>query len=187
MGDYFISLTTDNASVNDVVIATIARCLLARYDIPYTPDRHIRCLAHVINLIVQSFLHEIDEADDPSENDYYELHKEAPIHYDVDNDKEQRAMEDEVTEAEKKAVKTVELDTTPVNDAAETAEETELAEDVQNQSAVRRVSPFSFDVDFSLLIVLFTLLLATLHYNQDCLIPTTPFALPENHPCQVWR
>jgi hypothetical protein len=92
---YFISLTTDNASVNDVVVSTAARCLLARYDIPFTPDMHIRCIAHVINLVVQAFLFGIDEGDDPELDDWYELNKDAPIHYDIDKDQEQRALDEE--------------------------------------------------------------------------------------------
>lgn len=92
---YFISLTTDNASVNDVIVETTARCLLARYSIPFTPDMHIRCIAHVINLIVQAFLAGMDEADDPDVLDYYTLHKDSPVHYDVDKDEDQRALEAE--------------------------------------------------------------------------------------------
>ena len=92
---YFISLTTDNASINDVLIRTAARCLLARYGIPWNPDMQIRCIAHIVNLIVQAILHGVDEADDPSLVDYFELHKDEPIHYDPAVSPEQKQMEEE--------------------------------------------------------------------------------------------
>jgi hypothetical protein len=54
---------------------------------------HIRCIAHVINLVVQAFLFGINEADDPDKEDWYELHKDAPIDYDVKQDKQQQALD----------------------------------------------------------------------------------------------
>ncbi|KAF4612503.1 hypothetical protein D9613_012755 [Agrocybe pediades] len=89
-------LTTDNASVNDVLVATTGRLLLARYGIPFTPDMHIRCIAHVINLVVQSFLHALDEAADPETEDWYDLNKSAPLHYDITKDPDQIALDTEV-------------------------------------------------------------------------------------------
>jgi hypothetical protein len=38
----------------------------------------------------------MDEADDPDTLDYFTLHKEAPIHYNIDEDKDQAALEAEV-------------------------------------------------------------------------------------------
>ncbi|KAJ3747488.1 hypothetical protein DFH05DRAFT_1393207, partial [Lentinula detonsa] len=90
-----ISLTTDNASVNDIVVATVARSILTRYGIEWNPDGHIRCIAHVINLAVQDALASMDEADWSDNFDYFALNKDAPIHYDVEADEEQIAMEAE--------------------------------------------------------------------------------------------
>lgn len=98
LGLYFISLTTDNASVNDVIMTTVTRCLLARYGIVYTPDMHIRCLAHIINLVVQAFLFGIEEGDDPDKEDWYELNKDTPIHFDIDKDDQQQALDNEELE-----------------------------------------------------------------------------------------
>jgi hypothetical protein len=56
---------------------------------------HIQCMAHVINLVVQAFLFAIDEGDDPDVEDWYELNKDAPIHYDISKDKEQEALDNE--------------------------------------------------------------------------------------------
>jgi hypothetical protein len=95
---HFISLMTDNASVNNVIVETTAQCLLQHYSIPFMPDTHIRCIAHVINLIMQAFLAGMDKADDPNILDYYTLHKDAPVHYDVDENKDQQALEAEEIE-----------------------------------------------------------------------------------------
>lgn len=92
---YFISLTTDNASVNDVLIEATARLLLERYGIPPSPNQQIRCIAHAINLIVQAMLFAMDEADDPDKIDNYLADKSAPVHYDVDNDQDQRELDEE--------------------------------------------------------------------------------------------
>ena len=37
------------------------RCILARYEVPFRPNMHIRCIAYVINLVVQALLIGIDE------------------------------------------------------------------------------------------------------------------------------
>ncbi|KAF5317764.1 hypothetical protein D9619_012500 [Psilocybe cf. subviscida] len=89
------SLTTDNASVNDVLVDTVAKRLLERYGVPYTPDCHIRCFAHITNLVVQSFLASMDEAPDPDDDDEYADITDYPLHYDVDADEEQIALESE--------------------------------------------------------------------------------------------
>jgi len=93
---YFISMTTDNASVNDVIVQTAARCLLERYDIPPTDDMHIRCIAHVINLVVQAFLAALDEAPDPDIHDLFDDAQDFPLHYDVGVDDAQIELEAEV-------------------------------------------------------------------------------------------
>ena len=45
-------------------------------------------MAHVVNLIVQAILAELNEADDPEQDDYYIPNKHIPFHYDPDDDKE---------------------------------------------------------------------------------------------------
>jgi hypothetical protein len=52
-------------------------------------------MAHVINLIVQAILAELNEADDPEQDDYYIPNKHIPFHYDPDDDEEVQQMEDE--------------------------------------------------------------------------------------------
>ena len=90
-----ISITTDNASVNDVVLSTVSRILLAKYGIPSSPNLHIRCACHVVNLVVQAILASLGEADDPDEVDYYTLNKEQPFHLDIDADPDQIELDSE--------------------------------------------------------------------------------------------
>ena len=92
---YFISLTTDNASVNDVAVETVSDLLLTRYGIPKTSDMHIQCFAHVVNLVVQAFLYALDEVESPDQEDHYLLSREYPIHYNVMEDDELQVMERE--------------------------------------------------------------------------------------------
>lgn len=136
---YFISLTSDNASVNNVIVETVARCLLARYNIPWTPDMHIRCIAHVINLIVQAFLYGMDEADDPDIVDNFDSNKDAPIHYNVDEDEDQIAMENEAMEDLASQA--------DVPESVNPAEEAMLVEEIAGQSPIKHVSvPYMLDI-----------------------------------------
>ncbi|TRM56818.1 hypothetical protein BD626DRAFT_413086, partial [Schizophyllum amplum] len=64
---------------------------LSRYGIPFNTDNaQIRCIAHVINLVVQKILSVFKEVDaDPDVKDYYELFlKHLPIHFSVDDDED---------------------------------------------------------------------------------------------------
>lgn len=56
---------------------------------------HIRCIAHVVNLVVQALLHDLDEANDPDQDDYFESSKDQPQHYDAESDEDQIALEQE--------------------------------------------------------------------------------------------
>ena len=90
-----ISISTDNASVNDVLLLTVGRILLAKYGIPVSPNLHIRCVCHVVNLVVQAILATLGEADDPDDLDYYTLNKEQPLHLDIDADPDQVELDSE--------------------------------------------------------------------------------------------
>ncbi|KAH9912012.1 ribonuclease H-like domain-containing protein [Fomitopsis serialis] len=86
----------DNASTNDVLARTLTGLLLEKYGIHFSPENgQIRCLAHVVNLVVQKILASIIDAEDPDENDWYLLHKFLPFHYDLEDDDELNAMEEE--------------------------------------------------------------------------------------------
>ena len=84
----------DNASANDVLARTLARLLLQRYGIKFeTKNAQIRCLAHVVNLVVQKILSALDEAEDPTDEDYYVLNKFMDFHYDPADDEELQDLE----------------------------------------------------------------------------------------------
>ncbi|KAF8257571.1 hypothetical protein EI94DRAFT_1629243 [Lactarius quietus] len=73
------------------------------YHVPFHPNNsHIRCLAHVVNLVVQKMLSIAKDIDDPEFQDYYEqLNKQFPIHYDLDNDEELCDFENEKDDGSK--------------------------------------------------------------------------------------
>ena len=77
------------------MIATVARILLAKYGIPQSPNLHIRCICHVVNLVVQAILATLGEVDNPDEIDYYSLNKEQPFHLDIDADPDQVELDNE--------------------------------------------------------------------------------------------
>ncbi|KAI9457663.1 hypothetical protein F5148DRAFT_1287610 [Russula earlei] len=90
-----ISISTDNASVNDVIISTVACILLAKYGIPQSPNLHIHCICHIVNLVVQAILAALREADNPGEVDHYTLNKEQPLHLDINTDPDQIELDSE--------------------------------------------------------------------------------------------
>lgn len=69
--------------------------IISKYEgISFAPiNGQIRCLAHTVNLIVQSILHNLGEADDPEDSDYYD--KSVPFHYDIADDEELCELEAE--------------------------------------------------------------------------------------------
>lgn len=78
-----------------MLIATVAHCLLAKYGIPESPNLHIRCLCHVVNLVVQAILCALGEAEDPEANDYYDQNKNRSIHFDANTDPDQVELDNE--------------------------------------------------------------------------------------------
>ncbi|TFY51128.1 hypothetical protein EVJ58_g10725 [Rhodofomes roseus] len=99
------ALTMDNATTNDVLARTLSGLLMQRYGIHFSPENgQIRCLAHVVNLVVQKMLASLIDEDDPDDNDWYLLHKFLPFHYDIEDDDEVNAMEAaEAAETDNKA------------------------------------------------------------------------------------
>ena len=70
---------------------------MERYGVPFHPNNsHIRCLAHVVNLVAQKVLSVAKEVDDPKFQDYYEqLNKQFPVHYNLDGDEDLQDFENE--------------------------------------------------------------------------------------------
>jgi hypothetical protein len=86
----------DNAATNDVLVRVLSRILGEKFDIQFVPENsQIRCLAHVVNLVVQKILAVLDEAEDPEVVDYYLPNKNLPFHYDPESDPDLCDLESE--------------------------------------------------------------------------------------------
>jgi hypothetical protein len=98
-GLHFLALCLDNASSCDVLARTAGLLLLQKYDIEFHSENgRIRCMAHVVNLIVQAILAELDEGDNPDIFDWFLPNKHLPVHDDPDDDEEVQAFEREAYE-----------------------------------------------------------------------------------------
>lgn len=121
---------------------------------------HIRCIAHIINLVVQAFLYGLDEGEDPEILDWFTVNKDLPIYYDPTTDEEQIALEKEgttpngsssnpilinepSTEEERLIAKELEKIQQQVEKDQAMVEESEL-EGISRKSAVQRVSQVIF-------------------------------------------
>ncbi|KAK7047043.1 hypothetical protein R3P38DRAFT_3423826 [Favolaschia claudopus] len=97
---YLLAVVMDNVSANDCLMVALARILRDKFNIHFVPDNsQIRCLAHVVNLVVQKILSTFKEAADPKDDDYHEQNKDLPIHYDPEEDPEQLNLENEALDA----------------------------------------------------------------------------------------
>jgi len=90
-------LTLDNASANDTLITALSKILINQFDIQFVPgNSQIRCLNHVLNLVVQKVLATLNEAEDPDNLDYFD--KSLPVHYSAEDDPDQLELEREKDE-----------------------------------------------------------------------------------------
>ncbi|KAK7007198.1 eukaryotic translation initiation factor 3 [Favolaschia claudopus] len=136
---YLLAVVMDNVSANDCLMVALARILRDKFNIHFVPDNsQIRCLAHVVNLVVQKILSTFKEAADPKDDDYHEQNKDLPIHYDPEEDPEQLNLENEVLDAVEDEVDvsrrqlTMEFDLDLL---------TEDAEKLRNLSILQKASP----------------------------------------------
>ncbi|KAF5342711.1 hypothetical protein D9758_015876 [Tetrapyrgos nigripes] len=121
-----ITMTMDNASSCDTMSDALGLLLQEKYRIQYhSGNNRIRCLAHVVNLVVQAILKAVDEADPSDEEDYYLLNKDAPFHYEESEDDELQAMEEE--------------ENVDVDEENQDSDGSELPEDVRTLSPVKRL------------------------------------------------
>jgi hypothetical protein len=87
---HMLALTMDNASAS-----TLAQVVEMKYGNEFIPDHHqIRCLAHVVNLVVQALLANLGLVDhSPEQQDYFMQGRAEAIHYSADDDPEVQSME----------------------------------------------------------------------------------------------
>lgn len=155
--------------------------LLKRYGLHFAPENgQIRCIAHVVNLVVQKILHSLLEADDPALNDYYESHKHEPFHYDPDEDSDLKSMEAEG------ALDQDDEDGSDLNfGAAGPDADVELEDDLGDvgqstwagQSAIKKVRVVP---DRSRKSPLMVMILASTYLHKDCIITTATVSISQN-------
>ncbi|KAJ7830794.1 hypothetical protein B0H14DRAFT_3143399 [Mycena olivaceomarginata] len=94
---------SDNSEGLDAIVASSSAGLKSRvkprekFNIQFVPENsQIRCLAHVVNLVVQKILATFNEAEDPTNDDYYAHNKDVPLHYDPEQDPDQLELDNEV-------------------------------------------------------------------------------------------
>ncbi|KAJ7582416.1 hypothetical protein C8J56DRAFT_791591 [Mycena floridula] len=93
---HIISITTDNASVNDVLIETVSSLLQQKYQIPESPKTlQMRCIGHVVNLASQDIMAAIGCGETMEQCDYHTFNKSQPLHLDIDTDQDQLNLEEE--------------------------------------------------------------------------------------------
>lgn len=129
ISNYFLAIVMDNASNCDTLTCILSILLMERYGIPFHSDNAcIQCLSHNINIVIQTILKNLNEADDPEVNDWYEANKNLPMHYNADMDPEQQEME----------LNAVEDGLTEINEVMKD----ELLKDASTLSNVKKVCVF---------------------------------------------
>lgn len=86
----------DNALSCDILARVFGTLLMEHYNLQFHSDNVcIRCLAHIVNIVVQTMLRELDKAEDPDILDWFDLTKNQPVDYDPNKDKAVVEMEEE--------------------------------------------------------------------------------------------
>ncbi|KAF7794099.1 hypothetical protein EIP86_005229, partial [Pleurotus ostreatoroseus] len=131
----------NNASANDVLARTLGFLLLKHYGIHFDPQNgQIHCIAHVVNLVVQKMPNKLEEAVDPSVNDYYECNKHVSFHYDSETDEDQKALDEEEDEDEDESSEDKEASGLSPNGGPIGDEDDEPVQQWPNHSAVKKIA-----------------------------------------------
>lgn len=142
-----MAISMDNASANDVMMRNINCLLSKRYSLDLKDnDCQVRCLAHVVSLIVQSGLSALKEADNPDIYDYYEkIHRKDPIHYDDEAENPEEEEEEGVGDGEEAAAQTEDTEEAAEREIEEMAEllRTSRVEDSRDEASTshRKFTP----------------------------------------------
>jgi hypothetical protein len=154
----------DNAANCDVLARVLGILLMERYGMEFHSDNaRVRCLAHVVNIVVQTLLKQLNEAEDPDILDWFDANKHLPIHYDGDEDEDVKAMEaEDLAEAE------------DGNTEIDEILKDELPKDVASLSVVKKAGCCIRTIPNS---CSQPLIVAASHRQQDRCIAATPSAL----------
>ena len=88
----------------------------------------MHCLAHIVNIVVQTLLKQLNEAKDPEILNWFEGNRHLPVHYNRD--------EDEVKAMEAEDLVAVEDGRTEIDEISED----ELPKDASSLSVMKKVS-----------------------------------------------
>ena len=137
---------------------TVAQILLAKYRIPQSPNLHIRCICHVVNLVVQAILATLGKADDPDKVDYFTLNKEQPLHLNINVDPDHVGLDNEEFQDEE-------------DDKAVPEENLTLDDEEKlkaTESPLSKVHILNCKISY----LAYSFASAMLHHKQDCFKPS---------------
>lgn len=95
---HFLAIAMDNASTCNLMASYIGRILEEKYKIHFhLGTGRIHCSAHIVNLVVQMFLSQLENSgiDNPNIFDHFLPDKSLPVHYRAEDDEELRGFEQE--------------------------------------------------------------------------------------------
>ena len=73
----------DNMSNCNVLTHILGILLMEHYGMEFHSDNaQIHCLAHFVNIVIQTLLKQLNEAEDPEILDWFEGNRHLPVHYD---------------------------------------------------------------------------------------------------------
>jgi hypothetical protein len=155
----------------NVLAHVLGILLMERYGMQFhSENAQIWCLAHAVNIVVQTLLKQLNEAEDPDILNWFDANKHLLIHYDVDNDEDVKAMEaEDLVEAEDGST---ELDNILKD---------ELPKNTASMSVVKKISCFAHTLPNAGSQPLITLIAAPSHCQQDCCIAAVASAFQTVH------
>jgi hypothetical protein len=156
---HFISITSNNASVNDIVLSTVSLAFFWLNTGYHLLPTHTFYTCHVVNLVVQAILASLREADDPDKVDYYTFNKDQPFHLDIDADPDQ-----------------IELDSEEFQDEPEKDDEMAsggniMLEEEEKSKATKSLLSKVYMSTMKCIRIL-TFMLVMLHYHENCFVTT---------------
>ena len=161
----------DNVSNCNVLARVLGILLMECYGMEFhSNNMWICCLAHIVNIVVQTLLKQLNEAEDPEILDWFEGNRHLPVHYNGDEDEEVKAMEAEDLVA-------AEDGRTEIDEILED----ELPKDASSLSVVKKVS-----LAWVQCLKSNCFLTAVGHHQQDSFVAVTLSTFQVVHEEAVW-